>query len=97
MKDILFSFARLATWKQQLVGGDQTHDALDDCRDLKEIIGRIAGDENRDMADVVRAGAISQEYDWHFELEKIHKGSLPKKVKVGIWSQVAWPPPLPER
>ena len=63
VKDILFSFARLATWKQQLVGGDQTHDALDDCRDLKEIIGRIAGDENRDMADVVRAGAISQEYD----------------------------------
>ena len=62
-KDILFSFSRLATWKQQLVGGDQTHDGLDDCRDLKEIIGRIAGDEDRDMADVVRAGAISQEYD----------------------------------
>ena len=49
-------FARLATWKQRLVGGHQTHDALDDCHDLKGVISRIAEDEDRDMAHVVRAG-----------------------------------------
>ena len=44
---------RLATWKEVLLGGDQTHDALDDCRDLRDIVAKISQDENVDMARVI--------------------------------------------
>ena len=45
--------ARLATWKEALLGGDQTHDGLDDCRDLRDILAKISQDEGVDMARVI--------------------------------------------
>ena len=47
---------RLATWKRLLLGGEQTHDGLDDCHDLKEVIAKVAENENMDMAGVIQAG-----------------------------------------
>ena len=41
--------ARLATWKEALLGGDQTHDGLDDCRDLRDIVAKISQAEGVDM------------------------------------------------
>ena len=54
----IFASARLATWKHRLVGGDQTHDGLDDCHDLKDVITRIAENEKRDLAHVVCTGQV---------------------------------------
>ena len=45
--------ARLATWKEVLLGGDQTHDGLDDCRDLRDIVAKISQAEGVDMARVI--------------------------------------------
>ena len=36
-----------------LLGGDQTHDGLDDCRDLRDIVAKISKDEGVDMAQVI--------------------------------------------
>ena len=35
------------------MGGEQTHDGLDDCHDLKEVISKVAEDENRGIASVI--------------------------------------------
>ena len=34
-------YSRLATWKEVLLGGNQTHDGLDDCRDLRDIVAKL--------------------------------------------------------
>ena len=44
---------RLATWKEVLLGGDQTHDGLDDCRDLRDIVAKLSQAEGVDMARVI--------------------------------------------
>ena len=53
LMEITSHFVRLATWKEALLGGDQTHDGLDDCRDLKDIVAKISQAENVDMARVI--------------------------------------------
>ena len=45
--------ARLATWKEALLGGDQTHDGLDDCRDLRDIVAKLSEAEGVDMDRVI--------------------------------------------
>ena len=47
--EITYHFVRLATWKEALLGGDQTHDGLDDCRDLRDIVAKISQAESVDM------------------------------------------------
>ena len=54
--------ARLATWKEALLGGDQTHDGLDDCRDLRDIVAKLSQAEGVDMARV-----IDTSEDKHFQ------------------------------
>lgn len=45
--------SRLATWKEVLLGGDQTHDGLDDCRDLRDIVAKLAEAEHALMPRVI--------------------------------------------
>ena len=45
--------SRLATWKAVLLGGNQTHDGLDDCRDLRDILAKLAEDEHAPMTQIV--------------------------------------------
>ena len=47
------SSSRLATWKEVLLGGDQTHDGLDDCRDLRDIVAKLAEAEHALMPRVI--------------------------------------------
>ena len=44
---------RLATWKEALLSGDQTHDGLDDCRDLRDIVAKVSQAEGVDMDRVI--------------------------------------------
>ena len=39
-------YSRLATWKELLLGGNQTQDGLDDCRDLRDIVAKLAEAEH---------------------------------------------------
>ena len=49
-----FNFSsRLTTWKEVLLGGDQTHDGLDDCRDLRDIVAKLAEAEHALMPRVI--------------------------------------------
>ena len=46
-------YSRLATWKEVLLGGNQTHDGLDDCRDLRDIVAKLAEAEHALMTRVI--------------------------------------------
>ena len=53
LMEITSHSVRLATWKEVLLGGDQTHDGLDDCRDLRDIVAKVSQAEGVDMARVI--------------------------------------------
>ena len=72
-----FNFSsRLATWKEVLLGGEQTHDGLDDCRDLRDIVAKLAEAEHALMPRVIDTSEDEKCINIH-----IHKNAFSRSGK----------------